>query len=95
MMEDKQIEKMFINVKEVKRFEWDAYPKLDNKPFPKFKLDKHIYYLNAFENALSTMETEILYARNVVRLIKKDLGIGNEIFHKSPPHLDPPSIDEL
>jgi hypothetical protein len=72
-LNDNLVNKIFQNVTDIKRFEWDSYPKLNNVPFPKVKLDNRLYYLNAWENALSTMESEMLSGRNICNLIKKDV----------------------
>ena len=53
------------------RIDWAAYPHY--KPpevFAPFILDgRHLYYVNAFENAASTMETSAVAAENIARLI--------------------------
>ncbi|KAI0318721.1 FAD/NAD-P-binding domain-containing protein [Amylostereum chailletii] len=54
----------------VLRKEWDAYPILPpTTSFPPVKLDRGLYYVNAFEPLISTMETETIAARNVVDLL--------------------------
>ncbi|KAB9653249.1 hypothetical protein FH972_027054 [Carpinus fangiana] len=53
------------------RINWGAYPHY-NAPevFASFILDgRHLYYVNAFENAASTMETSAVAAENIARLI--------------------------
>lgn len=40
--------------------------------FPSIKLDDGFYYVNAFEPAISTMETETIAARNVVELVLQE-----------------------
>lgn len=53
------------------RINWGAYPQY-NAPevFASFILDgRHLYYVNAFENAASTMETSGVAAENIARLI--------------------------
>lgn len=53
------------------RINWGAYPHY-NAPevFAPFILDgRHLYYVNAFENAASTMETSAVSAENIARLI--------------------------
>ncbi|KAJ3507454.1 hypothetical protein NLJ89_g6296 [Agrocybe chaxingu] len=58
----------------VLRKEWDAYPKVPpTSTFPPVKLDRGLYYVNAFEPFISTMETETVASRNVV-----DLMLSNE-----------------
>ena len=57
--------------KETVRINWGAYPhyKAPEK-FAPFILDgKHLYYVNAFENAASTVETSAVAAENIERLI--------------------------
>ena len=40
--------------------------------FPPIKLEKGLYYVNAFEPFISTMETETIAARNVVELLMRE-----------------------
>ncbi|KAI1792233.1 FAD/NAD(P)-binding domain-containing protein [Ganoderma leucocontextum] len=57
----------------VLRKEWDAYPHLPpTTEFPPVKLMDGLYYVNAFEPLISTMETETIAARNVVELLMKE-----------------------
>jgi hypothetical protein len=50
------------------------YPVLKpSEQWPPFRLGKRLYYANAMESAVSTMETEAVAARNVVGLLKNDL----------------------
>lgn len=53
------------------RIDWAAYPKYEApERFASIILDgRHLYYVNAFENAASTMETSAVAAENVARLI--------------------------
>ncbi|TBU28194.1 FAD/NAD(P)-binding domain-containing protein [Dichomitus squalens] len=62
----------------VLRKEWDAYPVLPpTTEFPPVKLAEGLYYVNAFEPLISTMETETIAARNVVELLlKEEYGAG-------------------
>ena len=50
---------------------WGAYPHYHApEKFAPFMLDGlHLYYVNAFENAASTMETSSVAAENIARLI--------------------------
>ncbi|KAI0729978.1 FAD/NAD(P)-binding domain-containing protein [Fomitopsis betulina] len=74
-IEDAWLENMFGagNVGWVLRKEWDAYPVLPpTTSFPPIKLAKGLYYVNAFEPFISTMETETIASRNVVDLLLHD-----------------------
>ncbi|KAI8032808.1 Farnesylcysteine lyase [Camellia lanceoleosa] len=53
------------------RINWGAYPHYKApERFAPFILDgRHLYYVNSFENAASTMETSAVAAENVARLI--------------------------
>lgn len=57
--------------KDTVRIDWGAYPHYKApEVFAPFILDgRHLYYMNAFENAASTMETSAVAAENVARLI--------------------------
>ncbi|KAG8922639.1 hypothetical protein FRC02_011729 [Tulasnella sp. 418] len=55
------------------RYDWDAYPYMTPRDsFPPIKPDDKLFYVNSFEPLISTMETEILSARNVVDLLLKE-----------------------
>ncbi|KZT02930.1 uncharacterized protein LAESUDRAFT_762360 [Laetiporus sulphureus 93-53] len=52
---------------------WDAYLVLPpTTSFAPIKVTKGLYYVNAFEPFISTMETETIAARNVVDLLLRD-----------------------
>lgn len=64
---DQLLDQMFAERTETERITWQAYPVLAPKDsWPSFVLAKGIYYVNAMESAVSTMETEIIASRNVV-----------------------------
>ncbi|HEX6988522.1 MAG TPA: hypothetical protein VF282_03580, partial [Bacillota bacterium] len=42
--------------------------------WPPFRLGPGLYYVNAMESAVSTMETEAIAARNVANLLARDLA---------------------
>lgn len=70
-MDDALLDSIFSLRKEVIRIDWGAYPYY-NAPevFAPFILDaRHLYYVNAFENAASTMETSAVAAENIARLV--------------------------
>ncbi|VDC01974.1 unnamed protein product [Peniophora sp. CBMAI 1063] len=74
-VEDAWIEKLFGHeVNWVYRKLWQPYPVLPpTTSFPSIKLDDGFYYINAFEPAISTMETETIAARNVVEMVLDEL----------------------
>ena len=57
--------------KETVRIDWPAYPHYEApEVFAPILLDgMHLYYINSFENAASTIETGAVAAENVARLI--------------------------
>lgn len=58
------------NVTWVHRKEWDAYPVLStNVQFAPVRLNRGLFYVNAFEPLISTMETQTIASRNVVDLL--------------------------
>jgi len=60
---------------EVERLVWRAYPVLKpSQQWPPFRLGRRIYYANAMESAVSTMETEAVAGRNVVGLLRQDFS---------------------
>ncbi|KAK1283583.1 Farnesylcysteine lyase [Acorus calamus] len=70
-LEDNLLDKIFSTRKETIRINWAAYPHFEApEVFAPFVLDDfHLYYINAFENAASTIETGAVAAENVARLI--------------------------
>ncbi|KAG8873326.1 hypothetical protein FRB97_006832 [Tulasnella sp. 331] len=62
----------------VHRKEWDSYPKLvPRNEYPPIKADQGLWYVNGMEAWISTMETEVLSARNVVdNLLVEAFGKG-------------------
>ncbi|KAL6302927.1 Prenylcysteine lyase-domain-containing protein [Sparassis latifolia] len=75
---DAWLEGVFGDVGWVLRKEWDAYPVLrPTARFPPIRLAKGLYYVNAFEPFISTMETAALAARNAVGLLlSEEFGAG-------------------
>ncbi|PON36188.1 Prenylcysteine oxidase [Parasponia andersonii] len=70
-LDDDVLDTIFSFRTETIRINWGAYPHY-NAPeeFAPFILDgRHLYYVNAFENAASTMETSAVSAENIARLI--------------------------
>ncbi|KAI6699920.1 hypothetical protein NL676_014244 [Syzygium grande] len=65
------LDQIFSVQKETIPINWGAYPRYKApEVFAPFILDgQHLYYVNAFENAASTMETSAVAAENVARLI--------------------------
>lgn len=56
----------------VRRHEWDSYPYLNpTSRFPRIQVDENLYYSNAMESLVSTMETSTVSAKNTVALLLK------------------------
>lgn len=70
-MADILLDSIFSVRQETIRIDWGAYPHYTApEVFAPFILDdRHLYYVNAFENAASTMETSAVAAENIARLI--------------------------
>ncbi|KAJ9558561.1 hypothetical protein OSB04_013175 [Centaurea solstitialis] len=73
---DALLDQIFSIRKETLRIDWGAYPHYHApEKFAPFMLDDmHLYYVNAFENAASTMETGAVAAENIARLILSRLS---------------------
>ncbi|RAL45538.1 unnamed protein product [Cuscuta campestris] len=70
-MEDDLLDQIFSVRNETIKIDWAAYP-VYHAPevFAPLVLDgRHLYYVNAFENAASTMEASAVSAENIARLI--------------------------
>ncbi|KAG1328097.1 farnesylcysteine lyase [Cocos nucifera] len=70
-LEDVLLDQIFSTRKEVIRINWPAYPHYEApEVFAPILLDGiHLYYINSFESAASTIETSAVAAENVARLI--------------------------
>jgi hypothetical protein len=66
---------IFANHTVAASFPWAAYPVLTplsaSAPSTSFVLHPNLYYLNAFETAISCMETSVLAAKNVINALAK------------------------
>lgn len=68
-LNDNFFNQTFKNVKGQLHQEWKAYTVLSPmKEWPDFEISKGLYYINAMESAVSTMETEAVSARNTANL---------------------------
>lgn len=69
--DDSLLDQIFSARKETVRIDWPAYPHYEApEVFAPILLDGvHLYYINSFENAASTIETGAVAAENVARLI--------------------------
>ena len=69
------LNELFSSRDSVEQIRWEAYPVL--RPagdLPPFRLGEGLYWVNAMEYAVSTMETEAVAARNVANLVAKEQG---------------------
>ncbi|KZV47595.1 hypothetical protein F511_12864 [Dorcoceras hygrometricum] len=68
---DDLLDQIFSVREETMKINWGAYPHYHApEKFAPFILDdSHLYYVNAFENAASAMETSAVSAENIARLI--------------------------
>lgn len=65
--------RLFAERVETHRIVWKAYPVLrPAAEWPPFLLNHGLYYVNAMESGVSTMETEIMASRNVVNLLVQE-----------------------
>ncbi|XP_073058029.1 farnesylcysteine lyase-like [Primulina eburnea] len=89
---DDLLDKIFSVREETLKVNWGAYPHYHapEKYAPFILDDTHLYYVNAFENAASTIETSAVAAENVARLILSRLYVQAAL---SSPNLKSSSID--
>jgi prenylcysteine oxidase/farnesylcysteine lyase len=63
---------LFRDVTDVKTLTWRAYPEFTpRRNTARFQLHPNVYYVNAMEPAISTMETQVLASRNVWNLLNE------------------------
>jgi hypothetical protein len=61
---------LFRDVAEVQTLTWRAYPEFTpRRETTPFRLHQNVYYVNAMEQAVSAMETQVLAGRNVWNLL--------------------------
>lgn len=69
------LDALFTRRDETLRHIWRAYPMLEpSSVWPPFRLAPGLYYANAMESAVSTMETEAMAGCNVALLAASELG---------------------
>jgi prenylcysteine oxidase/farnesylcysteine lyase len=69
------LDDLFTSRDTVEQMRWEAYPVLrPSGDLPPFRLADDLYWVNAMEFAVSTMETEAVAARNVANLIAAQLS---------------------
>lgn len=75
-LDDALLDQIFSVRNETIKIDWGAYPHYHApEVFAPFILDdQHLYYVNAFENAASTIETSAVAAENIARLILSRLS---------------------
>lgn len=74
-LEDGLLDRLFAERGETVRLSWHAYPVLrPAAAWPPFRPGPRLYYANAMESAVSTMEPEAIAAHNVVSLLRADLA---------------------
>jgi len=84
---DKVLDTVFTKREQVVVVPWNepgAYPVLTPmKQWPPIILAENVYYNNAWESAVSTMETQVLSARNIAQLIQRK-AFGNKANEGAP-----------
>jgi prenylcysteine oxidase/farnesylcysteine lyase len=71
---DSLLDDLFESRDAVEDIRWEAYPVLrPMNELPPFRLADGVYWVNAMELAVSTMETEAVAARNVANLVAAEL----------------------
>ncbi|MDI3341634.1 MAG: FAD-dependent oxidoreductase [Sphaerobacter sp.] len=69
-LDEELLARLFRDRVQTERLVWQAYPVLHPvKEWPGFVLHPGLYYVNAMESGISTMETEVIASRNVVNLL--------------------------
>jgi prenylcysteine oxidase/farnesylcysteine lyase len=69
------LDQLFCSRDALEQIRWEAYPVLrPSDDVPPFRLADGLYWVNAMEFAVSTMETEAVAARNVANLVAAQLA---------------------
>ncbi|CAI2183377.1 9495_t:CDS:2 [Funneliformis geosporum] len=71
-LSDEMLDRLYTNRSWTFRKAWKSYPKLlPNQTFPQLEPVDGFFYINSFEPYISTMETECVSSRNIVKLLSK------------------------
>jgi prenylcysteine oxidase/farnesylcysteine lyase len=72
-LQESLVDEIFPRHEAVEQIRWQAYPVLrPSTDLPPFRLTEGLYWVNAMEFAVSTMETEAVAARNVANLVMEE-----------------------
>ena len=70
------LDELFESRELVEQIRWEAYPVLrPTSELPPFRVADGLFWVNAMEYAVSTMETQAVAARNVANLVAAELGV--------------------
>eukprot|EP00249_Psilotum_nudum_P002498 c15569_g1_i1 orf=273-1718(-) len=94
-LSDELLDQLFRFRNSTIHIDWAAYPHfIAPEKFASFLLDgKHLYYINAFENAASTIETCAVASENVAKLVLQRLSGG--ILKDRRPNFERVVVDDL
>ncbi|CAB5396339.1 unnamed protein product [Rhizophagus irregularis] len=71
-LSDEMLDRLYISRSWTFRKVWKSYPKLlPNQTFPPLEPDENFFYINSFEPFISTMETECVSSKNIIKLIAR------------------------
>jgi len=77
---DETVRRVIQDVRAIHRLEWDAYPIMDVAPqTAPFEIAPGVYFPNALEAMISTMETETIAGRAVGALVAERLRVGSDV----------------
>jgi len=72
---EQALNKLFLQIEKKSTKQWFAYPLLSpNTDYPPLIIDSNLFYLNSMESAFSLIEGQIITAKNVVNILKKNLN---------------------
>lgn len=73
-LSETSLRRLFSHRSKVESIDWQAYPKFaSSERFSSFEIFPRVYYINAFENAVSCMEAMCVAAKNVAILLAQNL----------------------
>jgi len=71
-LSDEILDRLYTSRSWTFRKVWKSYPKLlPNQTFPPLEPDENLFYINSYEPYVSTMETECISSKNIVKLLAK------------------------
>lgn len=72
VLDDRLLDQLFLERSDILRYKWNAYPILSPQvESAAFELSESVFWVNAMERFVSSVEMEIVASRNVATLLHR------------------------